>query len=78
MSELVTVYELEKRADGSIGIGNSIELPRAEAILQIQQGSVKHESAPIGELPTVLLGGGVVAEAEDHGGNFTGKRSRGA
>lgn len=50
--EIVTVYELVERPDGTIGIGNSIEVTKSEAILLIQQGRAKHESAPRGEMPS--------------------------
>jgi len=57
--EGVVLYELVDRPDGTIGIGNSIEVSRPEAELMIRNRQAKHESAPIGEFP----GEWVVVEA---------------
>lgn len=62
--EMVTVYELVERPDGTIGIGNSIEIDKEEAVLLILQRRAKHESAPIGELPAGW-GGVEVGAVED-------------
>lgn len=59
--ELVLLYELEKRHDGSYGIGNSLEVPASEAVLLIQTKQAKSPLAPIGEVPSFL----VVEEVEE-------------
>jgi hypothetical protein len=61
------VYELLKDEDGKVyGIGNSIEVTRAQAVEMIKAGLAKHERAPIGELPDGW--GSAGAEVRD-GGN---------
>lgn len=63
--EEITLVELVERKDGSIGLGNSIEVSRAEAIDLIQAKKAKHELAPIGEVPVFL----VAAEVGRNGKN---------
>lgn len=45
------VYLLETRPDQTVGIGNSHECPRSEAIEMIRAGLAKAVSAPIGKIP---------------------------
>ena len=45
--EKVTVYELVEREDNTVGIGNSIELTKKEAIAMIKTGGAKHPDFPI-------------------------------
>ncbi len=59
--KLVLLYELEKRNDGTYGIGNSIEVSESEAVLLIQSKQAKSPFAPIGEVPSFL----VVEEVEE-------------
>lgn len=49
--ESVVMYELVERPDGTIGIGNSLEVSKSEAVLLIRQKRAKHETAPIGVVP---------------------------
>ena len=64
---LETVYELEKCEDGSTRIGNSVEVSAADAVQMIKAGLAKHELAPIGEVPSHLIGGRIKAEVSDVG-----------
>lgn len=64
--EIVTVYELVERPDQSLGVGNSIQIEKREAVLLILQRRAKHESAPIGELPDGWSGGVEEVEDGDH------------
>ncbi len=46
------IYELKKSQDGSvIGIGNSVDVERKEAVKLIKAGSHKAADYPIGEIP---------------------------
>lgn len=49
--ELVVVVEVVERPDGSVGLGNSLELTMSEAIEAIKAGKVRAETAPIGVVP---------------------------
>lgn len=49
--EIVTVYLIEKRADGTLGIGNSHECSPDEAVLMIEAGEAKAPEHPIGVVP---------------------------
>lgn len=49
------LYELEKRPDGSIGLGNLIEADAAEAVLLVQNGVAKFVDAPLGVVPSGLM-----------------------
>lgn len=48
---LVLVYLIEKRPDGTLGIGNSHECPRSEAKSLIEAEEAKHPEHPIGIVP---------------------------
>ncbi len=54
MSKYVLI-ELERRPDGTIGLGNSIEAEELEAITLVQNGLAKFEGVPIGQLPEELI-----------------------
>lgn len=58
-SEKVVCYELILSGDRVVGIGNSFETTKKEAVLLIQQRKAKHESAPVGKVPDGWLGSSV-------------------
>lgn len=60
----VVIIELEKRIDGSAGLGNSYQVPMSEAIEKVKAGLAKFEGLKIGELPK-----GSTEEVLDNGGN---------
>lgn len=47
----VVVHELVERPDGSTGIGNSIEVSKAEAVQMIRARIATSIIRPIGEVP---------------------------
>lgn len=47
----VTVYELEKLADGTLRVGNSLEVGVAEAVAMIKAQTAKAADACIGDVP---------------------------
>lgn len=47
----VVIIELEKRIDGSTGLGNAIEVSMSDAIEKVKAGLAKFEGLKIGELP---------------------------
>lgn len=49
--DIVTVYLIEKRPDGTLGVGNSHECPQSEAVLMIEAGEAKAPEHPIGVVP---------------------------
>lgn len=51
MNDLVEIYELEERLDGTVGIGNSFLVPMDEAVKRIRNKEAKAASAPIGVVP---------------------------
>lgn len=53
--EDLLMYELEKRTDGTIGIGNSFTCTRAEAVKKIKAKTAKHPNCPIGVVPPEWL-----------------------
>lgn len=55
--EMVLLYEVVERPDGTKGIGNSFEAKKSEVAALIVDGKAKHEGAPIGVVPEVFYGG---------------------
>ena len=52
MEEKILLYQIEQRGDGTLGIGNSIEVESvAEAIDMIKTFVAKHPDYPIGVVP---------------------------
>jgi hypothetical protein len=51
MENQVTVDLIEKRPDGTLGIGNSHECELAEAVAMIHAKEAKHPTHPIGVVP---------------------------
>ena len=49
--ELVVVVEVVERPDGTVGLGNSLELTIGEAIEGIRAGKLKAENASLGVIP---------------------------
>ena len=49
--EKVIVYELEELPDGTLRVGNSIEVPVEEALMLVDQRKAKFPDAPIGVVP---------------------------
>lgn len=49
--EIVTVYLIERREDGTLGVGNSHECPLAEAVAMIEAHEAKAPQHPIGVVP---------------------------
>lgn len=65
----VIMYELEKRTDGTVGIGNSIICSRAEAVKRIKAKTAKHPNMAIGIVPPEWQEVKIIKEQADDGIN---------
>lgn len=57
--EIIT--EIIEREDGRMGLGNTIEVTRDEALALIKDGKARAEGYAIGEIPSEWLEGGKVS-----------------
>lgn len=76
MSELVEIYMLEERPDGTTGIGGNFLVPKGEAVELIQNLKAKAPWAPIGVVPDDWKDSAADVEGDVNDGVNKHKRQR--
>lgn len=63
------MYEIETRADGTKGIGNSFICSRSEAVKRIKANTAKHPNMAIGVVPPEWQEVKIIKEQAEDGTN---------